>query len=78
MNLKGERVLKKWTYLFWTIAVILSDIMCFFVAYNYRGMLCAEEHQGFSAPAETAFLLAVPFVIGIIVCVILGVKFRRK
>ncbi len=52
------------------IALILSHIMCVCVAYNYRGLLCGIEHQGFSAPAETAFFLAVPFAVVISLCLI--------
>ena len=64
--------------LFAAIAVLLSDIMCFVVAYNYRDMLCSTEHAGFSAPASTAFIYAVPFLIGIAVCVILSIRFYKK
>ncbi len=64
--------------LFAAIAVLLSDIMCFVVAYNYRDMLCGIEHTGFSAPASTAFIYAVPFLIGIAVCVILSIRFYKK
>lgn len=70
--------MKKWSYLFTTLAIVLSDIMCFVVAYNYRGMLCGIEYLCFSAPASTAFLSAIPFLIGIIVCVVLAIRFRRK
>ena len=70
--------MKKMSYLFIALAVLLSDIMCFVVAYNYRAMLCGIEHAGYSAPASTAFLYAVPFVIGIVVCAILAKVFHRK
>jgi len=52
--------------------------MCFVVAYNYRGMLCGIEHRGFSAPASIAFLSAIPFLTGIIMCVVLAIRFHRK
>ena len=70
--------LKKLSYLFTALAIVLSDIMCFVVAYNYRDMLCGIEHAGYSAPASTAFLYAIPFVVGIVVCAILAIKFRKK
>ena len=70
--------LKKLSYLFTALAIVLSDIMCFVVAYNYRDMLCGIEHAGYSAPASTAFLYAIPFVVGIIVCAILAIRFRKK
>ena len=65
-------------YLFTALAIVLSDIMCFVVAYNYRDMLCGIEHAGYSAPAGTAFLYAIPFVVGIIVCAVLAIRFRKK
>ena len=52
--------MKKLSYLFTALAIVLSDIMCFVVAYNYRDMLCSIEHAGYSAPASTAFLYAIP------------------
>ena len=70
--------MKKLTYLFTALAILLSDIMCFIVAYNYRSMLCGIEHAGFSAPASIAFFYAIPFIIGIIACVILAIKFNKK
>ena len=70
--------MKKLSYLFTALAILLSDIMCFVVAYNYRDMLCGIEHAGYSAPAGTAFLYAIPFVVGIIVCAVLAIRFRKK
>ena len=65
-------------FLFTALAIVLSDIMCFVVAYNYRDMLCGIEHAGYSAPASAAFLYAIPFVVGIIVCAVLAIRFRKK
>ena len=70
--------MKKIKFLFIALAILLSDIMCFVVAYNYRDMLCGIEHSGFSAPAEIAFLYAIPFIAGIIICVIPAIRFRNK
>lgn len=70
--------MKKLSYLFTALAIVLSDIMCFVVAYNYRDMICGIEHAGYSAPASTAFLYAIPFVVGIIVCAVLAIRFRKK
>ena len=63
---------------FGVLAVMLSDVMCAVAAFNYCDMLWGIRYAGYSAPANTAFLTAVPYVIGIIVCVILAVFFRRK
>ena len=56
--------MKKLSYLFTALAIVLSDIMCFVVAYHYRDMLCGIEHSCYSAPASVAFLYAVPFSVG--------------
>ena len=50
--------MKKLSYLFIAIAILLSNIMCSVVAFNYRDMLCGIEHLGYSAPASVAFLSA--------------------
>jgi hypothetical protein len=49
--------MKKLSYLFIAIAILLSNIMCSVVAFNYRDMLCGIEHLGYSAPASVAFFL---------------------
>lgn len=70
--------MKKLSILFTILAVLLSDIMCSVVAYNYRDILCGAEHLGYSSPASTAFLLAIPFLVGIIVCTVCAIVFWRK
>ena len=64
--------MKKLSYLFIAIAILLSNIMCSVVAFNYRDMLCGIEHLGYSAPASVAFLSAIPFGIGIIICAVVA------
>ena len=63
---------------FFLSAVILSDIMCAVIAYNYCNLLWGIKCAGYSAPAETAFLTAVPFALCIAVCVILALYFRHR
>lgn len=70
--------MKKLSYLFTALAVLLSEVMCFVVGYNYRGMLCGIAHAGYSAPAGIAFLYAIPFGLGIIACAVLAIVFRKK
>ncbi len=70
--------MKKLSLLFVILGISLSDVMCFVVAYNYRELLCGIEHRGFSALAEIAFLIAIPFVIAITSCFILAFVFYRK
>ena len=70
--------MKKLQYLLIVLALVLSHLMCFVVAWNYRDMLCGIAHNSYSAPAEIAFLTAIPYAVGIIVCGILAYIFRRK
>ena len=70
--------MKTLRYVFTALAILLSDVMCFVVAYCYRGALCGIEHAGFSAPASLAFLYAIPFALGIILCAVLAFVFWKK
>lgn len=70
--------MKKLSALFAVLSILLSDIMCAVVAYNYRGMLCNIKHSGASAPAYVALFLIVPYAIGIIICITLAVIFAKK
>lgn len=63
---------------FGLLAILLSDVMCAVVAYNYCDLLWGGQYACYSAPASTAFILAVPYVIGIVVCVILAIVFKKK
>ncbi len=75
---KGIHIMKKLSYLFTALAILLSNIMCAVVAFNYCSMLCGIKHMGYSAPAYVAFFYAIPFLVGIIVCVILALIFYKK
>ena len=70
--------MKKLSLLFIALAVLLSDVMCAAVAFAYRDMLCGIAHAGYSAPAGTAFLYAIPFGIGIILCAIAAYALYKK
>ena len=70
--------MKKLSVLFAALAVLLWGAMCAVVAWNYCDMLHGIEHHGFSAPADIAFFYAIPFVIGIAVCVVLAMVFHKK
>lgn len=63
---------------FGILAIILSDIMCAVVAYNYCELVWGGKYAGYSAPASTAFLLAIPYLIGIVICVVLTVVFKKR
>lgn len=70
--------MKKLSIIFGTLAVLLSDIMCAVIAYNYCDLLWGGKYAGYSAPASTAFVYAIPYAIGIIVSLVLAIVFRKK
>lgn len=70
--------MKKLSIIFSVLAILLSDIMCAVVAYNYCALEWGGKYEGWSAPASTALFLAIPYVIGIIICIVLAVIFKRK
>lgn len=60
------------------LALVLSHVMCAFVAWIYRDIVCGMEHMGFSAPPDIAFLYAIPFAVAILLCLVLAYVFHRK
>ena len=68
--------MKTLSTVFWILAVLLSNVMVAVVTWNYCLMKSNDIIN--SAPPSTAFLLAIPFVIGIAVCVILALVFGKK
>lgn len=73
--------MKKCKYLscvFVALAILLSDVMCATVAFNYCDMQWRILYDGYSAPAGVAFLLVIPYAIGIVICVILAWVFYKR
>ena len=70
--------MKTMSMLFGISAILLSDAMCAVVAYNYCDMLWGIKYVGYSAPAWTALLTAIPFAIGIAVCILLALFFKKR
>ncbi len=70
--------MKKPSICFWILAILLSDIMCAVVAWNYCNMQWGIKYAGYSAPASAAFLSVIPFLIGIMICIALAVFFKKK
>ncbi len=70
--------MKALSAVFWILAVLLSDLMCAVAAYNYCDMLWGVQYAGYSAPAQAAFLVVIPYAVGIIVCVVLAIVFKKK
>lgn len=63
---------------FGVLAILLSDVMCAVVAYNYCDMLWGIKYAGYSAPAGIAFLSAIPFASAIVVCVFVSLFLKKK
>ena len=70
--------MKKMSNIFGALAIILSNVMCAVVAYNFGILYLGGRYGMYSAPAWVAFLYAIPFAIGIGVCVVVAVVLRRK
>lgn len=66
------------TKLFGVLAILLSDVMCAVVAYNYCDKLWGIKYAGYSAPVEVAFLSAIPFAIAIAVCVFVSLFLKKR
>ncbi len=49
--------------LFLVIGLIVSHIMCAHVAFAYCTMQWGIKYEGYSAPANTAFLIAIPYLL---------------
>jgi len=60
------------------VALILSHVMCASVAFAYCNMLWGIQYAGYSAPAGVAFLLILPYMLGIIAALVMAYVFWRK
>ena len=60
------------------LAIILSDIMCVVVGYEYCALQWGGRYAGWSAPPSTAFVYAVPFAGGIVLCMILSRLLHKR
>lgn len=70
--------MKKISNIFIVLAIILSNVMCAVVAYNYCAMQWGAKYAAYSAPASVSFLYAIPYGIGIAVCVVVAMVLRKK
>ena len=70
--------MKKLGRCFIILAIILSFAMCKTVKYNYDKMVFGIENEGYSAPARVAFFTGIPYLIGIVICIILALYFNNK
>lgn len=70
--------MKKISNLFLVLSVLLSDVMCAHVAYRYCKIQYGIKYEGYTAIPELAFLYVVPYLIGVVACIIVAVKLRKK
>lgn len=60
------------------IGLVLSHIMCARIAYTYCDMLWGIKYEGYSAPANTAFMLGIPYLFVIITSFTLAFIYWKK
>ena len=70
--------MKKISNIFIMLAIILSNVMCAVVAYGYSNLQWGGKYAGYSTPAYTAFFYAIPYGIGIAVCIIVAMVLRKR
>ena len=70
--------MKKISSIFGLLAILLTNVMVAVVAYNYGAMKVGVEYGGYSAPAHSVFLYAIPFLIGIFACIVVAVRFKKN
>lgn len=63
---------------FAAIGLLLSHGMCIHVAFAYCDLLWRIAEMGFSAPASLAFLLMIPYVLGIAAAFIIACILWKK
>lgn len=59
------------------LAILLSDVMCAVVAYNYCDMVWGIKYACYSSPIWTAFLAAIPFAAAIVVCIVSALYLKK-
>ena len=70
--------MKKIYNIFIVLAILLSDVMCAVVAYNFGILYLGGRYGMYSAPGWVAFLYGIPYAIGIEVCIIVAVVLKKK
>lgn len=63
---------------FAALGLILSHAMCAHVAFCYCDMLWGIQYAGYSAPADTAFPLALPYLAGMFAAFAMAFIFYKK
>lgn len=64
--------------IFTLFAILVSNIMCVTVAAGYQALLWGGKYAGYSAPPSTAFIYAIPYLIGILLFLAMARHCRRR
>lgn len=64
--------------IFAILSLIISHTMVIVVARNYANIQCWIQHEGFSGNTSIAFALGIPYLVGLIVCILVSIIFYRK
>lgn len=59
------------------LILILSHIMCIDVTYRYCDLKWLINQGGTSAPVYTAYFYSIPYIIGILLCIVVMKKKRH-
>ena len=72
------KIYRTFRIVFLISSVLLSNAMCAVVAYNYCTIQWGSIYAGYSAPANSAFLYAIPYGAAIALCLLFASLFYRK
>lgn len=73
--MKRTKILSRFFAVF---ALFLSHLMCVVVTYNWCNLQWGIRATCYGVPAWTAFLLVIPYAVGIAVCALLALVLRRR
>lgn len=60
------------------LTLILSNIMCAVIGYNWAFMECGIHYRGYSAPVYTALFSGLPYFIVLLCCIIFTITLRKR
>ena len=64
--------------IFIILAILLSNVMCAVVAYNYCSLEWGAKYAGYSAPPGAPLAHAIPYGSCIVILKVLAIIFNRK
>lgn len=70
--------MKKISNWFLILAALLSNVMSAVVVYWYCNLQWGSRYAGYSASTYTAFFFAIPYLVGVVVCIAVAIGLKRK